>query len=222
MKRSLVTSGFDGARIVVTPTVTEVRPEPPDDYPISGSPRVLYVGQLTEFKGLAVLIDAVAQNNDVELDIVGAGAFEALLTQQVKRKRLGDRITFHGVLPREKIEPLMRRACCAVVPSIYPEPFGLVGPEAMAAARPVIGSNIGGIPEWLDDGVCGYLVPPNDPRELARRIADVVGDRSRSRQMGLAGRRRWEERFHPRQHVATLLDVYNTIIRSFKTAPVAL
>lgn len=220
MKRSLVNSGFDDARIVVTPTVTEVKPEPPDDYPMSGPPRVLYVGQVTEFKGLAVLIDAVAQSKDVELDIVGFGAFEAMLTQQVNRQGLGDRVTIHGVLPREKVEPLMRRACCAVVPSIWPEPFGVVGPEAMAAARPVIGSNIGGIPEWLDDGVCGYLVAPNDPNALARRIADLANDRSRSRQMGLAGRRQWEERFHPRLHVAMLLEVYDTIIRNFKAVPV--
>jgi glycosyltransferase involved in cell wall biosynthesis len=170
---------------------------------------------LSEIKGLPVLIDALAQCPGVSLDVVGRGYVEATAREMVHRKGLDARVKFHGMLGRDATRDIVHRSVCVVVPSRYPEPFGLVGPEAMAAARPVIASDIGGIPEWLEDGVSGHLVAPNYPAELAVRINELVKDRENARRMGLAGRRIWEERFHPSLHVAALLDSYRTAIQEF-------
>jgi glycosyltransferase involved in cell wall biosynthesis len=215
MKDSLVASGFDAERIVVTATVTEDAPDPGDDFPLGMSPRVLYVGQLTEIKGAPVLLEALQRTDPaILLDLAGGGPLERHLREEVAQRGLESRVTFHGVLSRERINALLKDATCVVTPSRYPEPFGLVGPEAMAAARPVIGSDIGGIPEWLEDGVTGYLVHPNDPIELGRRITELVADRGLAQTMGLAGRRRWMERFHPRFHTEALMEVYERLVQN--------
>jgi glycosyltransferase involved in cell wall biosynthesis len=213
MRESLIESGFEARRIVVTPTVTDGAAAPADTFPMIGPARILYVGQLSEIKGLLVLLSAMTHvDPSVCLDVAGGGYDQSRLIEAVVRRGLDRRVKFHGVLPRAEVNALLQKAACSVVPSRYPEPFGLVGPEAMAAARPVIGSDIGGIPEWLEDGVTGYLVRPNDPVDLARRINELTADRGLARTMGLAGRRRWEARFEPRQHIERLLAVYNRLI----------
>jgi glycosyltransferase involved in cell wall biosynthesis len=213
MRKSLIESGFEARRIVVTPTVTDGAAAPDDTFPMIGPARILYVGQLSEIKGLLVLLSAMTHvDPSVCLDVAGGGYDQSRLIEAVVRRGLDRRVKFHGVLPRAEVNALLQKAACSVVPSRYPEPFGLVGPEAMAAARPVIGSDIGGIPEWLEDGVTGYLVRPNDPVDLARRINELTADRGLARTMGLAGRRRWEARFEPRQHIERLLAVYNRLI----------
>jgi glycosyltransferase involved in cell wall biosynthesis len=217
MRDSLVASGFDAPGIVVTATVTENAPKHVDDFPMTVPPRVLYVGQLTEIKGLPVLLAALSSlDPTVVIDVAGTGPLEPRLREDIARRGLEPRVRFHGVVPKHRISALMRAAVCVVVPSRYPEPFGLVGPEAMAAARPVIGSEIGGIPEWLDNGINGYLVQPNDPMDLARQINALVADRGMARMMGLAARRLWEQRFHPKLHVATLIATYDRAIRGFQ------
>ncbi len=79
-----------------------------------------------------------------------------------------------------------------VVPSVLPEPFGL---EAMTYSRPVVASNVGGIPEWLADGVTGTLVDQGDPAALARAIARLIDDPALAARYGRAGRERALEAF---------------------------
>ena len=95
-----------------------------------------------------------------------------------------------------------------VVPSLWPEPFGLVGIEALAAGRPVVASATGGIEDWLDDGVSGVCVKPGDARELARALDALLADPDRRRAMGEAGKLAVQSRFSPESHVLALLDAY--------------
>jgi glycosyltransferase involved in cell wall biosynthesis len=76
-----------------------------------------------------------------------------------------------------------------VTPSLT-ESFGLTIAEAMAAGRPVVASEVGGVAEIVDEGLTGFLVPPNDPESLARRIIDVLSDAQRAAAMGAAGRQK--------------------------------
>ena len=97
-----------------------------------------------------------------------------------------------------------------VVPSIWPEPFGLVGIEALAAGRPVVASATGGIVDWLQDGVNGLAVAPGSPRALASALNELLADPARQQTMGAAGKRMVAERFTPERHVSALLQAYAT------------
>jgi glycosyltransferase involved in cell wall biosynthesis len=89
----------------------------------------------------------------------------------------------------------MRDSWLVVVPSIRPDPFPNVVLEAMAEGRAVIGSDIGGIPEMVVDGVTGSLVPPGDRDSLAHSMARLLSDRSLAEGMGARGHRRAREEF---------------------------
>jgi len=96
----------------------------------------------------------------------------------------------------------------ACLPSLWPEPFGLIGIEALAAGRPVIASATGGVIDWLTDRVNGLLVRPGDAPALAKALDELLGDPARQQAMGAAGREMVADRFSPERHIAALLDAY--------------
>jgi starch synthase len=93
------------------------------------------------------------------------------------------------MLPKPEIIQLLTNALIFVCPSVY-EPLGIVNLEAMACGTAVVGTRIGGIPEVVDDGVTGLLVPPNDPASLADAMNALLHDPMRAAEMGSAGRER--------------------------------
>jgi len=95
-----------------------------------------------------------------------------------------------------------------VMPSLWPEPFGLVGIEGFACGRPAVASATGGVGDWLQDGVGGLSVPPADPGRLAGALSEMLSDTARQRSMGEAGRRLVAERFSADRHVERLLEAY--------------
>jgi glycosyltransferase involved in cell wall biosynthesis len=215
MKATLVASGYPADAITVTPTVTEITPPPDGYYPTAAPPRILYVGQLTEIKGAPLLLEALRRLTiPANLVVAGEGYLLPKLRQQVAQLGLQARVTFAGHVSRQRLSELLRESALVAVPARYPEPFGLVGPEAMAHARPVVAFATGGIPEWLDDGVTGLLARPNDVDDFAAKIERLLARPAEARAMGLAGREAWERRFHPHHHVATLLEVYDSLAAS--------
>lgn len=110
------------------------------------------------------------------------------------RENLGDRLIVGAARP--EAPELMAAADVVVVPSLD-EAFSLVVPEAMASGKMAIGVYSGAIPELVDDGETGFLVPPQSPEELARCLVKVARDRALRERMDAAGRRRAEERFSP-------------------------
>ena len=97
----------------------------------------------------------------------------------------------------EQLAREFANASVVVVPSLWPEPFGIVGIEALAAGRPVIASATGGIGDWLEDGVCGLCVPPGDAGALARALNELLADPERQDAMGAAGKADRRARFSP-------------------------
>jgi glycosyltransferase involved in cell wall biosynthesis len=98
-----------------------------------------------------------------------------------------------------------------VLPSHY-EAFGRVLVEAMAAGKPVVGTNVGGIPEIIEDGVTGLLVEPGSPDELAQAIIRILQDPELARRMGAAGRETAKARFSPEQYVTQIQQIYGELI----------
>ncbi|WP_432198929.1 glycogen synthase [Streptomyces sp. bgisy027] len=161
-------------------------------------PYVLFVGRITRQKGVPHLLRAVRHIDPAAQVVLCAGAPDTPeidqefrdLYRELSRVREG----VHWIpqmLPRPEVIQLLTHAAVFVCPSVY-EPLGIVNLEAMACGTPVVASQVGGIPEVVDDGKTGLLVPLDDDFEagLAHALDSVVGDPEAARRMGEAGRER--------------------------------
>ncbi len=146
-----------------------------------GSPTVIYVGGLSEQKGVPILLEAfsiiIRQIPEAKLILAGRGALLPLLKEKSREYGIESNVEFLGFVDHDKITEVYKRGQVFVLPSIWSEQFGLVGPEALACGLPCVASNMGGIGEWLKDGQWGYLVPPRDPQALAEKIVLLLKDR---------------------------------------------
>jgi glycosyltransferase involved in cell wall biosynthesis len=154
-------------------------------------PRVIFVGSLEPTKGVDVLLAAwaivAARLPDARLVLVGDGSARESLRRSARH--LADFVTFTGPVPRSDLPNLYDHSSCLVLPS-RSEGLARVLIEAMARARPVVGSTVGGIPEVVEHGRTGMLVAPEDPSALAEAILSVLVDRPSAERMGAEGRRR--------------------------------
>jgi len=153
---------------------------------------VLYAGVLVPLKGVHHLINAFAviSARFVGAQLVIAGetqnkGYAAELRKLMAKLNLTGRVYFTGPVPQSELARRMAEASVLVLPS-QSEGFGRVVLEAMAAGTPVIGSRVGGIPELIEDGVRGFLVPPGDEAALAEKISWLFGHRDQARAMGQA------------------------------------
>ena len=141
---------------------------------------LLYVGRLEVEKGVHCLINAMPSILDrissVQLTILGNGTQLPKLKELVESLRLSKKVTFVGYVTNPNLETYYRKARIVVVPSLWAEPFGLVGIEAMSVGRPVIGSNVGGIPEWLAHRQTGMLVEPGEVNAIAQAAIELLCD----------------------------------------------
>lgn len=165
--------------------------------PLPAAPVALFVGVLQPYKAPDVLLSAWRRVGDrlpeARLRMVGGGPLRAALEEAVRRSGLSGCIEFLGPVPRPKLVDLLDEAWCLVLPS-RSEGLPRVILEAMARGRAVVASSVGGIPELVEDGATGFLVPPEDPVLLSEALAKILEDRSLAEAMGLTGRVRAEAR----------------------------
>jgi glycosyltransferase involved in cell wall biosynthesis len=207
VKDSLIANGFDPRTIIVLPGFAPGRD--PTLSPLPSPPfRALFVGRLDHGKGVDVLLQAMPMCPDMHVTVIGAGPAHFSLMQLARELGLTDRITFTGALPYEAVARAMRASHVVVIPSRWPEPFGLVGVEAMSVGRAVIGSRAGGIPEWLSDGETGLLVPPGIAQALAAALARLAADRDELHRMG---QQAWQaaQAFLPETHLDHIMAAAN-------------
>jgi glycosyltransferase involved in cell wall biosynthesis len=155
-------------------------------------PFVLYAGRLSSEKGILDLTEAA---HGLPLVVAGDGP----LRGRVPAAR--------GFIPREELERLYAGSAIVAVPSRR-EGFGVTCLEAMAHAKPVVASAVGGLRDLVVDGETGLLVPPRDPRALRRALERLLGDADVRRRLGEAGRERARARFSWDTVVPATLDVY--------------
>ena len=168
---------------------------------------VLTVAQLIKSKGIDVLIRAMAELPDSAiLWIVGDGDQSELLHQLSSELHLTSRVYFYGF--QKNVESFMQAADCFVCPSLWMEAAGLVNLEASASGLPVIASRIGGIPEYIETGVTGFLYSPGDHQELARCAQVLKDDPVLYHEMSLKARALSVERFSADVLVPEYLNCY--------------
>lgn len=171
--------------------------------------RVVFAGRIVTPKGVGVLIRA-ARTVDAEFVICGDGWQLAAMRKLARRLGVRERVCFTGWLAAQDLARQLAEASVVAMPSLWPEPFGLVGIEAHAAGRPVVASATGGVGDWLADGINGLCVGPGDPTALAAGLNELLADPARQDVMGAAGQRSVAARFSQNRHVAALLEAYRT------------
>jgi glycosyltransferase involved in cell wall biosynthesis len=185
--------------LVVEPASGEALDEEPGYF--------LFVGRLRIRKGVEVLLEALHElrergSKPVRLLIAGDGEHREPLERRTAELDLGHGVRFLGRCDAARVRALLRGARALVVPSIY-EGMPLVVLEAMEAGVPVIASAVSGIPEVVEDGLTGWLVPPEDPDRLAGALREALNDPEEAARRGAQGRRRIDERFRPAHAAAT-------------------
>jgi glycosyltransferase involved in cell wall biosynthesis len=176
-----------------------------DDFNVSrntGKLNILYLGSFTKFKGPHVLAKALV-GLDIHCDFYGEGNLKGYLKHLTKN--IDAKI--HPFVPYEDVPKLYENADIIVFPSIWPEPFGRIAIEAMAAGKPVIGSRIGGIAETITDDV-GILVEPGNIEELRSAILELTNNPQKREKMGRKGRKRVEHNYQEHVILKKLVDFY--------------
>lgn len=217
MAQEYARHGFAAKTSIVTLPAPAADPEP--RVPRSGSWRLLYLGRLEWTKGADIAVDAVARattllGTPIHLVVAGAGSMDAQLRALASRHTSNDaRVTFEfaGPVTAEGRSAMLRRSDLLLVPSRWPEPYGLVGNEAGIAGVPAIAFATGGIPEWLTDGVDGRLVASEPEVEpFARPLAALLAEPDTIARMGEASRTR-AHRLSVARHVRELDLVFQQV-----------
>ncbi|MEO8089784.1 MAG: glycosyltransferase family 4 protein [Gemmatimonadales bacterium] len=154
--------------------------------------------QLFPRKGIRFLIEAAAQLKpsfpDLQVVLAGDGFERPELMRLAEGLGLGSDVTFLGWVPNTELPPYYRAAAVSVIPSLE-EGFGIPAAEAMGCEVAVVASDAGGLPEVVENGVTGLVVPRGDSTALAQAIGSLLADPERRRAMGQAGRARALEMF---------------------------
>jgi colanic acid/amylovoran biosynthesis glycosyltransferase len=174
----------------------EIRYEPEPRPPA----RLIGVGNLEPLKGFAGAVQAVAalraRGMDVELELLGRGEAEPELRRLAGRLGVSSAVIFRGWVAPDEVLAAMRTATLLVHPSVAPDAMPTVIKEAMAVGTPVVASDLAGIPEMLDGGRCGRLVPPGDAAALTVAIAELLDAPLRRRELADAARAHLDARFN--------------------------
>jgi glycosyltransferase involved in cell wall biosynthesis len=202
--------GFDAASFEIVHYGIEPGPA---RAPLPRAPRLAIVGRLIPIKGHEVLFHAVAAARadlpKLTLEVAGDGPLDAELRSTVARLGIGDVVSFLGRVT--DVAQVFERAAVVVVPS-YGEGFGMVALEAMERGRPVIASAVGGLPEIVDHGRTGLLVPAGDPGALGAAIRELAGDRARAAAMGASGRACALEAFSQERCTERVAELYRAAL----------
>lgn len=203
MARQAVRHGAAADRVHVVPLPVAVPAgEPP---PPAGTPVILSASRLTPEKGVRQLLDAFALvRTPARLVLLGDGILEARLLDEVAAHPARDRITLTGRLTGENLGAAFRAASAVATPSLWPEPFGLVGVEALALGRPVVSSGTGGSAEWSREELGVLTADPSDAAAFAAALDRVLTEPAWRARAGTTGAA-WVARHHGLPaHVAAL------------------
>ncbi|HEV3470239.1 MAG TPA: glycosyltransferase family 4 protein [Pyrinomonadaceae bacterium] len=176
---------------------------------------VLFVGRIMPHKGLDDLVRAVPA--DVPLEIIGQ-PYDERFARDLKELAAGKRVRFRHDCGDEELVEAYRRALCVVLPSVYRDAYGretrvpeLLGQtllEGMACGAPALCTGVASLPEVVEDGANGFVVPPNDPAALREKIVWLRAHQERAAEMGRAARRRVLEKFTWPAVVRRCLEIY--------------
>ncbi|MEH7124287.1 MULTISPECIES: glycosyltransferase [unclassified Bacillus (in: firmicutes)] len=176
------------------------------------------VKALEDKYGIADLIHAFADiyksKNNARLLIVGDGRQRDEYIQLTRDLKIDEVTTFTGRVPNDKVPEYINKMDVFAVPSTEDsESFGVAAVESMACGVPVVVSNVGGLPEVVVEGKTGYVVPKENPKELAKAILSLVENKEKSREMGLAGIEHVKAHYNWVDNANGMLDLYEKTLK---------
>ena len=178
-------------------------------------PSILFVGGLSKVKGIDTLLNAVPIIRKKILNlcvyIAGSGPEENKLKELVKELNIEENVNFLGYISENEKYSYYKSADVCVFPSRY-EPFGIVLLEAMACGKPVVASNVGGIPFFVEEGKAGLLFESGNVEDLADKIMTILKNEELREKMGEAGRERAKE-FTWDKVAERTVEVYKEILK---------
>ena len=174
--------GLPADRISVVPNPAPLIDRPTSRDELRGRlgvrfPTFVFVGRLVEVKNLPLAITALRAVPDASLVVIGDGPEREELIRVIAKSGVGERVSLKGALPRAEAIEWLRAADAAILPSKF-ENFPHAAVEALTAGTPVIATSVGGVPEIVETGVNGILVPPGDSRAFGAAMASLVEDRA--------------------------------------------
>lgn len=213
MRDELLRNGFAMSQIEIHSPVPRFE-EARQAASLSGRNLIVFAGQLIRGKGVDVLLEALALvKSPFECVILGDGSHRAECEALSQKLGLASRVKFTGYVPPAEMTAHFADASVAVVSSVWPEPFGAVGLEAMRYGLPVVAFDAGGIREWLDDGYSGFLVPWMDRAQFAARVEQLLTDKALARKLGEQGRVVAREKFGFGKYIDGLESMFGRLIR---------
>jgi glycosyltransferase involved in cell wall biosynthesis len=192
-----------------------VPPDPELAAQLAGQRVLLYVGRFVPLKNLPMLVEAFGEvrrsRSDVALVLVGEGALEGQIREQVGRLGLSSSVTFLGHQPQSRLPALYAASDVVLLSSSFDNSPNCVL-EANACERSVIATRVGGVPRYVTDGENGLLVDGGDVDGFARAILELLEQPARAREMGLAGRRHILEHHSWRKSAEKLVALYDRLL----------
>ncbi len=171
----------------------------------------VYLGRLAQEKGILTLLEAMRRVGFAELFIVGAGPLADTIQKTIATSNLAN-VRMTGFQTGEALRSLVLKSMFSVLPSEWYEngPMSLI--ESFAYGKPVVGSNIGGIPEHISDGEDGFVFEAGNATDLAEKINAMYEDPEKAIEMGRNARRKVEKYYSKETHVERIMDIYHNLI----------
>jgi len=207
MKSELQCFGLPQEKIHLLPSFMEMEDQG-DSIDIAGR-YVLYFGRLSREKGVDVLIKAwqLLGSNAPPLRVVGSGEEEETLKKMSADYKLGT-VEFEPFLGREEVMNRIRECAFVVIPSVCHDNAPMAALESMALGKVIVASQVGGLPDQVQDGETGLLVPAGDPQALANAVTILMNDQERLAVMGKMARNRATYAFSQELHMKKLLAIF--------------
>jgi glycosyltransferase involved in cell wall biosynthesis len=211
MKAQLLSNGFEERHVVRIPYFTYL-PKGESTGSADSDTFILALGRVVGQKGFDCLLRVMQKvDEDIKLVLVGDGMQLNDLQNYARKLGISHRVKFTGWLAHCEITEYFRKCRLVVVPSIRPEPFGIVGIEAMAHGKPVVAFDVGGISDWCWNQKNGFLVKPCDETELAQKIILLLENAKLAQNMGTEGKMIARKYFMPETHLDALLELFDRI-----------
>ena len=215
LKEKMIEYGLPATKLIHIPNCVD-----PDAYQPSYSSDnyIVYFGRISEEKGLKTLVEAMKLARNAKLVIVGEGHLKEELMRHCELGGI-ENCDFVGYRNGEELLKMIKNSRFAVLPSEWYENCPLSVLEAFSCGKPVIGSDIGGIPELVDDGVDGLLFEPKNATDLAGKIEFLWDNPAMVLQMGKNARKKIEEEYDAERHYERIRDVYGSLLWQKKARP---
>lgn len=209
LRNKVIEFGINGKKVVHIPNFIDAERYSPK---FNGENYLVYFGRVSREKGLFTLVQAMRDIKTSKLLIIGEGELKKDLEKYILQKNIAS-IKFLGHIKGERLKTTIRNSLFTILPSEWYEncPYSVL--EAFALGKPVIGSNIGGIPELIEDGVDGLLFEPGNAEDLSAKISYLLNRTYLVQQMGGNARKKVKEEYNPELYYGRLMEIYQRLMR---------